>query len=100
MWFHEYFYHKLNTVSATFSTLPVWKKNSTPAEWIQEIASVALEFPERFARIVVIAEELNKEGIPNKTRLWDKNIPTNSEIMGVLSTAQMETWERMKGRTR
>ena len=86
-------------MSATLSTLPVWKKNSTPAEWLQEVAGVALEFPERFARIVVIAEELNKAGIPNKTRLWDKNIPTNSEIVGVLAIAQMETWERMKGRS-
>lgn len=85
-------------MSATISTLPVWKKDSTPAEWLQEVATLALEHPENFARIVVVAEQLNRENIPDKCRVWTKNVLTNSDTMGVLVTAQHEIYEYMRGR--
>jgi hypothetical protein len=85
-------------VSASIATLPVWKKGSTAAEWLEELAAMAREHPERWARIVVVLEELNSDGLAYKTRNYSRNIPTNSDILGVLETAQLDIWETMKGR--
>ena len=85
-------------MSATISILPIWKKGSTSAEWLQEVAAMALHAPESFARIVVVAEQLNKENIPNMCRIWTKSVETNSDTMGILVTAQHEIYEVMRGR--
>lgn len=87
-------------MTAKIQALPVWKKDSTAAEWLQEIAAIAMEYPERFARIVVVNEELNKDGLPVKTRLWSKGLKTNSDIIGALEVAKLETWETMTGRSK
>lgn len=85
-------------MSASISTLPIWKKDSTAAEWLQELAACALANPERWPRIVVIFEELDKDGLPFKTRQCSYGIQHNTDILGTLTTAQHELFEHMKGR--
>ena len=85
-------------MSASFHTLPVWKKDSTAAEWLEELAALARENPERWARILVVHEELDHNGHAYRTRQFSRNIETNEEILGVLEVAKLETWELMKGR--
>lgn len=85
-------------MSATISTLPIWKKDSTAAEWLQEVATIALTHPERFARIVIVADEENKDGLPYKTRFWSRNHRTNTDIVGALQVCVFEVFEYMKGR--
>lgn len=86
-------------MSATINTIPVWKKNSTVAEWLEELAARARARPEQWSRVVVVYQELNKDGHPYKTRDFSKNIPTNAEILATLAIAQFELWETMKGRS-
>ena len=85
-------------MSASVSTLPVWKKDASAAEWLQELSAMAMEHPERWARIVVVLEETNKDNLPVKTRQYSRGIVSNTEIMGMLATAQHELFEFMKGR--
>lgn len=85
-------------MSASISTLPVWKKDSTAAEWLGELAALAMEHPERWARIVVVFEETNAEKMPIRTKQYSYGIETNTDIMGTLATAQFELFEFMKGR--
>lgn len=59
-----------------------------------------MEYPERFDRIIVIYEECNKEKLPIQTRMCSRNIPSNTEILGVLESSKLETFEFMKGRRR
>lgn len=83
---------------ATVSCLPIWKRDSTAAEWLQECAAIAMEFPERFDRCVLVYEECNKEGLPIYSRLVSRNIPHNNDLLGTLQAAQMELFDFMKGR--
>ena len=85
-------------MSASISTLPVWKKGSTAAEWLGELAAMALEHPERFARVVVVFEETNAERHPIKTRQFSYGITTNTDILGTIESAKLELFEYMKGR--
>lgn len=77
--------------------MPIWKKNSTPAEWLGELASMAIERPERFSRMVVYFEEIDKNG-DSHFRHAAHNVKTNSDIMGFMETAKFELFEHMKGR--
>lgn len=85
-------------MTASISKLPIWKKNSTAAEWLEELAAMAREHPERFSQIILIYEELNPEGLPYKTRFQSKNHPHNTGICGALEVAKLEIFEFMKGR--
>lgn len=85
-------------MSASISTLPVWKKDSTPAEWLAELAAMALEHPERWARVVVVFEKVNADNLSIQTRSLSYNIKSNTEIIGTLETAKLEVFELMKGR--
>ncbi len=85
-------------MTASISTIPVWKKDSTAAEWLTELASMALEHPERWARVVVVYEKVNADGLSIETRNVSYNITSNTEIIGTLEGAKMEVFEYMKGR--
>lgn len=85
-------------MSATVHTLPIWKKDSTAAEWLQEVAAVAMTHPEQFARIVVVYDEENGDGDVWKQRYYARNHKTNSQIVGALETCKLEVFEYMKGR--
>ena len=76
--------------------MPFWKKDTTPAEWLQEMAALAMEFPERFQNIVVVYDEVTPEG--SLVRQQSRGVEVNSHIMGLMATAQMELFEYMKGR--
>lgn len=86
-------------MTASIDYLPIWKKDSTPAEWLQEIAAVAMKYPERFGRVVIIFEESNKEGQGIKWRNLSRNCATNTDILGIIETSKLELFEYMKGRT-
>jgi hypothetical protein len=85
-------------MTATISTLPVWKAGASAAEWLEELAAMAREHPERWNRIVVIFEQMTDDGLPHKTRQYSFNHPHNTGIIGSLEVAQLELWEFMKGR--
>ena len=82
---------------ATISTLPVWKKDSTPAEWLQELAACALANPEKWGRIVVVFEKVDGTG-SIETRSLSYNCETNTLKLGTLACAQLEVFDEMKGR--
>ncbi len=83
-------------MTATVSTLPIWKKDSTASEWLQELAAMALEHPEQWERIVVVFEQDSPK--QTHTRFLSRAIRTNQEILGTLVCAQHELFEYMKGR--
>lgn len=83
-------------MTAEIQSLPIWKKDSSPGEWLQECAARALEHPERFARIVLIAEEHNER--VHYTRWWQRNYQTNTDVMGSIELAKLEIFEYMRGR--
>lgn len=85
-------------MTATVSVLPIWKKDSTAAEWLQEVAGIAMAHPERFARIVVVADEENKDGYTYKQRWYGRKHVTNTDVVAALETCKLEVWEYMKGR--
>ena len=85
-------------MKASIHTIDVWKKNSTAAEWLNELASLAMERPERWARIVVIFEKVNEDGAPIETRQFSHGIVHNTDILGTIETAKLELFELMKGR--
>lgn len=80
------------------ATLPIWKKGHTASEWLQELAAMAIEHPERWARAVVVFEEVNEEKLPIRTRQHSFQIPSNTDLLGTLETAKLDVYEFMKGR--
>jgi hypothetical protein len=86
-------------MTATVSTLPVWKKGATTAEWLQELSAMALERPERWAKVVVILGEANTEGaIVNVRYYGNEALKTNSEILGLMEEGKLHLWDYMRGR--
>lgn len=85
-------------MTATISTLPVWKAGASAAEWLEELAALARESPEKWRRIAVVFEELNSDGLPFKTRIHSYNHEHNTGIIGALEVAKLDLWEFMNGR--
>ncbi len=85
-------------MSASVHTLPVWKRGATPAEWLQELAAMALANPERFGRIVVVYEEMHAEGYAVKLRDLSYGHPHNSGIIATLEQAKLRTYDIIRGR--
>lgn len=82
-------------MSASFHTLPIWKKDSTAAEWLEEVAGLARQYPERFDRVVIVFEE---RGDSWRTRWHQRNYTANQDVLGTLECAKLEVYEYMKGR--
>lgn len=72
----------------TVDHLPVWKADSTPGEWLAEIAAIAYGHPERFGKMVVIMEETVALG-RTKQRRYIRNATIN-EILGIMEIAKSE----------
>ena len=89
-------FQKEGEVTATIDTLPVWKQDSTPAEWLQELAACALARPHQWQKIVVAFQFVGDKIV--ETRSLSYNCPTNVEKIGILETAKCEVFEEMKGR--
>ena len=76
--------------------LPIWKKDSTPEEFLLELSLIARKHPERFKKIVIVFEETMLESDNTKLRHHIKGFSTN-EVIGVLQIASsliMESCER------
>ncbi len=85
-------------MSASITALPVWKKNSSPAEWLQELATLALENPDRWARIVVVVQRIDDEGLTKNTRSYSHDMRTESEIIAALEIAKLLAYDELMGR--
>lgn len=85
-------------MSASISTLPVWKKDSTTCEWLEELAAMARERPECWGQVVVIVNEFNADHLPVKTRYYSRGLACNSDIVGALQVGILEVYDYMKGR--
>lgn len=85
-------------MSATIATLPIWKRNSTAAEWLEELAGLARENPERWERIVVVLQEGGPDAARHHIRNYSRGVQTNQELLGLLTAGQLELFEYMKGR--
>lgn len=69
----------------SIATLPVWKKGASPADRLEELASLAREFPERFEQFVIVFEE--KRAQPRRwiTRTHRFDIKGPDQDMDVVS---------------
>lgn len=76
-------------MSGKIATLPIWKKDSTAAEWLHEVAAMALEKPQRFGRVIIAFEETRPNGA-TVMRYHCHGIETNTEVLGLLVIAQQE----------
>jgi hypothetical protein len=73
-------------MTASIDILPVWKKGASAHEWLQEVAAVALKYPERFGRAVVVFEEtLPGQGV--KVRTFVHGRSSVPQIVGLLHIA-------------
>ena len=77
------------------AAIPVWKKNATAAERLQEVAMMALEKPERFVRVVILYEEITDDGIISR-QAFSEGITTN-EALGVIDAAKLDMYLRLRG---
>lgn len=82
-------------MSAQIDYLPIWKKNSTSEEFLQEIAVIARVHPRWFDKIVIAYES---ESIDNssQTRYQCRNC-TTTEVLGLLESAKEEVHVRTRG---
>ena len=85
-------------MTATISTLPIWKKNSTAAEWLEELAGLAREFPERWARVGVVFNEVNENGFAIRTRYFAHGATDNSMLIGMFEEAKLHVYDHMMRR--
>jgi hypothetical protein len=83
---------------ASISVLPIWKKDSSAVEWLQELASMAMEHPERFERAVIVIQEVMDEGTSTKNRRYSRGLEWASQELAVLELAKLEIFEELKGR--
>lgn len=85
---------------AEINTLPLWKKGASPYERLSELALLAKEYPERFARFVVVYEETMSTGrVKPRTltyRAKDDLKMDYSEQLGLLQIGIQKIWEDTK----
>ena len=73
------------------SYLPVWKKDSTPEEFLQEVALIARKYPDRFTRIGIAFDETLPNG-NTVTHYHCYNVST-TELIGLFECAKMRVYE-------
>lgn len=66
--------------------LPIWKRDSTPDEWLMEVAAIARKYPERFNKAVFIFVATDPGG-RETTRFVTRNLNTR-ETFGTLEMAK------------
>lgn len=69
-------------MTASVDFLPIWKKGSTAEEWLQEVAAIARKKPEKFAKVVIVAEETRPDGCTSYD-YYCRNTST-TEVLGML----------------
>lgn len=83
------------------SYLPIWKKNASVAERLEEIALIARKYPERFDKLVVLYVETLPGPTPaglSQLRYIDSNTTTH-EFMGICQDALMTVWNQTRTNT-
>lgn len=79
-------------MGAVIDYLPIWKINATAEERFLELASVARKHPERFARTVVIFEEVlpveKGDTNPCTAVRWITSGADNTQALGLLEVGK------------
>ncbi len=78
-------------MTASIDYLPIWKKDSTAEEWLLEVAAIARKHPERFGKVVIVAEERLGEG-SWLVRTFNRPA-TLSEILGIMEIAKAQMFK-------
>lgn len=86
------------TPASNIATLPRWKRDSSPGEWLSECAGLAMENPGKWQKISVVFQELDTEGIVCKTRYHSYGVQTNSEHIAVLEVGKLLVFDALRGR--
>lgn len=68
--------------------LPVWKKNATAEERLQELAHMARKNPEQFNKFIVIFQEFNERDDTTYERQMTHNM-TTTEALGMLTFGEV-----------
>ena len=84
---------------STIATLPKWKRDSTPGEWLMECAGLAMESPEKWAKVAIVFQEVDEEKIPKMSRYHSYGIKSNSELIGVLEVGKLLVFDKLRGRS-
>ena len=79
-------------VTASIDYLPIWKKDATACERLQEIAEIARKYPERFDRLLVVYESVpdtSDGGNTTKIRYACNGCDTTT-LLGLIEEAKEE----------
>lgn len=74
--------------------LPVWKKNATPCERLQELAEIARKHPERFNKWAIVYCEDSDDTFTVRT-LSGLDTRT-SDTLGVLTAGIQQVWQETR----
>lgn len=72
--------------------IPVWKRNSTAEEFLQEVATVARKYPDRFEKMIVMHEETLPSG-RTVVRYATRGASLN-ELLGLIEIGKRRIIER------
>lgn len=81
-------------MSASITTLPIWKKDTTACERLYELAELAREKPELFQKWVIVYCEDNDKTF--KTRSVSGEGTRTSDSLAVLQAGILDLWDRTK----
>lgn len=81
-------------MTATISTLPIWKEGASTCERLYELAELAREKPELFQKWVIVYCEDNDKRF--KTRSISGPGTRTSDSLAVLQAGILELWESTK----
>jgi len=79
-------------MTASIDYLPIWKKNATGEERLQEIALVAGKFPERFGKMIIVYQETLPNGNTKVRYICGEGTTTNDTI-AILESAKVQLIE-------
>lgn len=82
-------------MSATIDYLPIWKKDATACERLQEVASIARKHPERFTRLLIAYEETLEDG-RTITRYAVNGVDTTT-LLGMIEQVKEEVHVLTRG---
>ena len=81
----------MTAIADNVEYLPIWKANSTPSEWFEELSIMAKRHPERFEKVVVGTLETTKSGNWNIRHYWHGG--NLAEAIGLFEMAKMRAYE-------
>lgn len=75
--------------------LPVWKKGASAEEWFYDMAMLARTHPDRFSRMVIIYEEMSKDGESSRNDYYCHGVNT-TELMGLIEIGKQRVWDHVR----